>query len=78
MAKTKRHTLYNELKGELYKRNITYAIAAKALNITTNAFNNKINGPSDFTVNEAIRLCRTFGMDPIIIFNSDVQNATEL
>ena len=77
MKKTNRHNHYNELKGELYKKGITYEAAAVLLNISTAGFNRKINGPSDFTVREAMKLASACGFEPSIFFDAELQNATK-
>jgi hypothetical protein len=76
VKKADRHDLYSDLKGELYKRKITYEAAAMILNISTTAFNDKINGPSDFTVREVKTLAAALGFSPSIFFSGELQNVT--
>lgn len=45
--------MYNNLKGEMAKKNITKTDISKVLGIHINTVSNKINGRSHFTVEEA-------------------------
>ncbi|UZQ49080.1 DUF739 family protein [Clostridium kluyveri] len=48
----------NKLKGKITETKKNYLDCAKALNISTTSFSNKINGKSSFKVEEAVKLSK--------------------
>ncbi|EJO04131.1 helix-turn-helix domain-containing protein [Oenococcus oeni] len=60
---------YLELKGWLVEHNVKQSEVAKVLNTSSNYINKKINGTgSDFTLLEARKLVKHFGMPGSIFF----------
>ena len=51
-----KHTPYRRLKTELKQRGITYQQLARQLGISASAVWKKINGLSDFYLNETLRM----------------------
>lgn len=47
---------YLELKGALVAKKMTYTMVSDKLGISRSAFIKKINGTTEFTLNEAIQL----------------------
>lgn len=54
---------YGVIVSEIAKRGIKKTVIAKALNVSTKAFNNKITGKSKFTWNEVCILQNNFFPD---------------
>lgn len=48
--------VYKDLKVELFRKNISYEEVSKGIGISKSAFINKINGKTDFTLDEAINI----------------------
>lgn len=61
MSKRNGHAPYRKIKGALRENSLTYDQAAKELGISVNGFVRKINGNSDFFLQEAIRLSALTG-----------------
>lgn len=55
MSKIK-HLPYENLKVKLFQHKISYSDLAKLLNLSETAVSHKINGKSDFMLQEAIRV----------------------
>lgn len=55
--------MYASLKGKIISAGESYASCAKALEISTTAFCNKINGKSVFKVPEAQKLSQILHLD---------------
>lgn len=45
---------------ELRRKNVSQAVVAKALGISEKTMTNKLNGSSEFTINEAMNLAQNF------------------
>jgi putative transcriptional regulator len=60
---------YPKLKGYLKEKGINQAVAASVIGIKLNAFNNKLNGRSDFTMSEVRKLCEYLGIKSDIFLN---------
>ena len=54
---------HSTLIGEMAKKKITIEQIAKLLNIHRNSVANKLNGITDFTIEEAIQIQETFFPD---------------
>lgn len=54
---------YGNLKAEMGRRDITIEAIAKALHIHRNSASNKVNGPSSFSIEEAMIVKDTFFSD---------------
>lgn len=63
--------LYNKLKGIMAEKNITQQELARKLEMGINTLNFKINGKSDFTVNEAKLVSKFFDKKIEEIFYND-------
>lgn len=50
------HQPYNKLKGALRTLDLTYSDVAEALHISETSVSHKINGQSDFYLQEVIRM----------------------
>ncbi|MEG1558424.1 MAG: transcriptional regulator [Oscillospiraceae bacterium] len=61
MKRARVHEPYNKLKGFALENGITYADIAKLLGITTSTVSMKINGFSDFYLNEQRLLKAKYG-----------------
>ncbi|NDO45440.1 hypothetical protein [Clostridium sp. MD294] len=69
MRKEKIHQPYNKFKGFLKEKELTYSDVGKVLNISVTAVLNKINGVSDFYVEEVKTLQSKYGMELSVFFN---------
>lgn len=69
---------YTKLKGVLCERGITYVRAATAVGMSTTSFNDKINGYTDFLVEELLVLCKVFDIDPAFILDDRLRNVTRI
>lgn len=56
------HRPYNEFKGALRARNLTYANVARLLNISETAVGYKINGKSDFYISEVEKILNSYNL----------------
>lgn len=57
------HRPYNEFKGALRARNLTYANVASLLNISETAVGYKINGKSDFYISEIEKILNSYNLE---------------
>lgn len=55
--------VYANLKGEMAKKNITNESIAKLLGVHRNSIYNKINGESEFSIEQAMLIQETFFPD---------------
>lgn len=62
------HEPYNKLKGFLREKELTYLDIGNTLNISITAVANKINGISDFYVEEVKILQDKYGVELSIFF----------
>ena len=69
MKKGKIHQPYNRFKGFLREKELTYSDVAKVLNISITAVLNKINGVSDFYIEEVKILQSEYGIELSVFFN---------
>lgn len=53
----------NKLKGKMRERGVTQADLARAIGITPQALNAKLNGRSSFTVPEAQKITEFLGLE---------------
>lgn len=60
--------LYSKLKGLMMENNFTQNQMAKILGISVSTFNQKINGKSDFTIQEAKKIALLFKKEVDVIF----------
>lgn len=61
--------LYYKLKGIMAEKQITQKMLADKLDISISTLNFKINGKSNFTLNEAIKISQILGVEIEKIFN---------
>lgn len=60
---------YDKLKGKMREKKISQSEMARNLGITVQAFNGKINGKRQFTVEEAVGISKFLRLDdPVEIF----------
>lgn len=60
--------MYYKLKGIMAEKQITQKMLADKLDISISTLNFKINGKSNFTLNEAIKISEILGADISKIF----------
>lgn len=60
--------MYSKLKGLMMENNFTQNQMAKILGISVSTFNQKINGKSDFTIQEAKKIALLFKKEVDVIF----------
>lgn len=72
-VKGKNHPPYRKVKGVLREKELTYQQAADALGICVASLNHKINGKSDFTIQEAQALANLTGYDEWDLFEKTVK-----
>lgn len=60
--------MYCKLKGLMVENNITQMQMAKLLGISVSTFNQKLNGKSDFTIQEAKKISKILNEEVTIIF----------
>ena len=67
---------YNKLKGIMREKNYSQNKLAKQIGITTQSLNAKLNGRSQFTIEEAINIIAvlTIRKPEEIFFNNSVSN----
>lgn len=58
-----KHARYDKLRGKLKELNIKYEDLAKILGISTTQVGRKINGYSDFYLNEAVTISNIYGIE---------------
>lgn len=58
-----KHARYDKLRGKLKELNINYEDLAKVLGISTTQVGRKINGYSDFYLNEVRKISNTYGIE---------------
>ncbi len=66
---TVKHNPYMKLKGKMREHNLTAGDIAKLLNLSVTAVLQKINGQSDFTLSEAIKIVRAYNWSVDIFLN---------
>lgn len=66
------HAPYRRLKLALAGKGVLYRDVAKLLDITENTVQQKINGYSDFYLNEQRIICNTYGISPNVFFDDVV------
>lgn len=63
----------NKLKAALAEEGLSQARAAVKIGMSSNSFGRKINGHTEFTVSEIVRICKLLNIhDPIGIFLPDL------
>lgn len=60
--------MFNNLRAETARKNYTYDVLAQQLGITTKSYSNKVNGKSQFTLTEAMKLAGFLGCDVGYLF----------
>lgn len=60
--------MYCKLKGLMTEKNITQAQLAKLLGISVSTLNLKLNGKSDFTIQEGKKISRILNEEVEVIF----------
>lgn len=68
------HKPYNEFKGALRAKNLTYANVAELLNISETSVGFKINGKSDFYISEVEKILNAYNLQLDIFLNQKVAN----
>ena len=63
--------MYGRLYQEMKKNRITQTELAKKLGISTNAFNSKISGKSEFTSSEMFAICEVIDIPMNELFKKD-------
>ena len=68
--------IYNKLKGVMREKNYSQNKLAKQIGITTQSLNAKLNGRSQFTIEEAINIIAVLKIikPEEIFFNNTVSN----
>jgi len=62
----------NLLRGKIKEKGYTQTQCAELVGMSANSLSRKLNGEREFTVEEAVRLCRVLEItDPASIFFSD-------
>lgn len=74
----KRKNPYITLKAYLHSRKISYRKAAPVLGMSLGTFCSKINGQSDFTIQDIKKLASEFDFDPGIIFDLELRRGISL
>lgn len=73
MSKRNGHAPYRKIKGALRENGLNYARAAEALEISVTSLVHKINGKSDFFLQEAIRISTLTGYSVDELLESKVE-----
>lgn len=60
--------MYCKLKGLMTEKNITQVQLAKLLGISVSTLNQKLNGKSDFTIQEAKKISEILNKEVDVIF----------
>lgn len=60
--------MYCKLKGLMTENNITQVQLAKLLSISVSTLNQKLNGKSDFTIQEAKKISEILNKEVDVIF----------
>jgi transcriptional regulator with XRE-family HTH domain len=62
--KVKKYRDFSKIKWLLKKKKITYEQLSKAIDLSIDAINNKLNGYTAMTINEAIKLVEVLNIEP--------------
>lgn len=62
-------TMTSEIKAELARKGMTQRVLAKHLGISQNSLSKKINGTTQFKLEEAQKIVIILGINPSIFFN---------
>lgn len=63
----------NKLKAALVEKGMSQAHAAIEIGISPNSFGRKVNGRTEFTISEVVRVCKLLNIqDPTDIFLPDL------
>lgn len=68
------------LRAEMVKANVSREALCKELGLSYSSLTQKINGKRQFTVGEAVKICRCLNItDPVpIFFTDDVPNMQQI